>query len=233
MVRWIPWGPVTIQGLVRPTRMTHTGRTDNTHTWILTSGICGTAGVVAYLGAAFLPLPDSAGLVLAFAFGPLVSVASLGLAHALADGRRYVGARIAAFLGAAAGIMVLAMLAVQQALFAAYERIPETDPARRSLTHLGEAIHFGLDIAWDCLIAASMVLFALHMWRSPRFGKIFSVLGSACGLLLFGINIAAFPAPPDSIGWLDMGPFCALWMLAVYVRMVMIGYRADATPQAG
>jgi hypothetical protein len=213
--------------------MTHTERADNTHTWILTGGICGSAGVLAYFGAAFLPLPDSIGLVLAFAFGPLVSVASLGLAHALVDGSVRVGARIAAFFGAAAGIMVLAMLTVQQALFAAYERIPETDPARTSLIALGDAVHFGLDIAWDCLISASIVLFALHMWRSPRFGKIFSVPGLTCGLLLFGINIAAFPAPPDSIGWLDMGPFCALWMLAVYVRMVMIGYKAGAAHQVG
>ncbi len=213
--------------------MIPTTRANNAHTWILTGGICGTAGVLAYFGAAFLPLPDSAGLVLAFAFGPLVSIASLGLAYAPADGSVRVGARIAAFFGAAAGIMVLAMLTAQQALFAAYARIPETDPARTSLIALGNAVHFGLDIAWDCLISASIVVFAFHMWRSPRFGKAFSVLGLACGLLLFGINIAAFPAPPDSIGWLDMGPFCALWMLAVYVRMVMIGYRAIGSPQVG
>lgn len=213
--------------------MTHTERAGGTYTWILTGGICGTAGVLAYFGAAFLPLPDSAGLVLAFAFGPLVSVASLGLAYALAHGSLRVGARIAALLGAAAGILVLAMLTVQQALFAAYGRIPEADPARASLIAVGDAVHFGLDIAWDCLISASIVLFAFYMWRSPGFGKIFSVLGLACGLLLFGINIAAFPAPPESIGWVDMGPFCALWMIAVYVRMVMLGYRAVAPTRIG
>ena len=203
--------------------MDHTARADDTTTWILTGGICGSAGVLAYFGAAFLPLPDSIGLVLAFAFGPLVSIASLGLAYALADGPPSVGARIAAFLGAAAGITVLVMLAIQQALFTAYANIPATDAARTSLIATGNAVHFGLDIAWDCLIAASIVLFALHMWRSMRFGKIFSVLGALCGVLLFGINIAAFPAPPESIGWVDMGPFCAVWMLAVYIRMCIAG----------
>ncbi len=200
----------------------NTTNADLTRTWILTGGICGVAGVLAYFGAAFLPLPDRIGLVLAFAFGPMVSVASLGLAYAVEAGSPRVGTRIAAFIGAAAGITVLGMLAVQQALFAAYERIPEADAARTSLIALGDAIHFGLDIAWDCLISASIALFAIHMWRSPQFGKVFSMIGLACGLLLFGVNIAAFPAPPDSIGWLDMGPFCALWMLAVYVRMWLL-----------
>ncbi|MEO8588970.1 MAG: hypothetical protein ABI432_06365 [Flavobacteriales bacterium] len=202
--------------------MTNTNDARHARTLTLTGGICGAAGVIAYFGAAFLPLPDTLGLVLAFAFGPLVSIASLGLVYAVEEGSPRVGARIAGFLGAAAGIMILGMLTVQQALFAAYGRMPEADPSRASLITLGEAVHFGLDIAWDCLIAASIVLFALHMWRSARFGKIFSGLGLVCGLLLFGINMAAFPVPPDTIGWIDMGPFCALWMLAVYIRMGMV-----------
>ncbi|HRH69868.1 MAG TPA: hypothetical protein PLB89_10215 [Flavobacteriales bacterium] len=203
--------------------MTNTYLPDHSRTWVLSGGLSGAVGVFAYFGAAFLPVPDIVGLVLAFAFGPLIAIASLGLAQALINGPPRVGAQVAAFLGAAAGIVVLAMLTVQQALFAAYENIPGTDTARTSLIALGDAVHFGLDIAWDCLISASIVLFALQMWGSPPFGRIFSTLGVVFGLLLFGINIAAFPSPPDSIGWVDMGPFCALWMLAVYIRMCMAG----------
>jgi hypothetical protein len=189
-------------------------------TWSLSAGICGVAGVLAYFGAAILPLPDAAGLVLAFAFGPLVSIASAGLAHVLEPGAPRPGARIAALLGVAAGIVVLGMLTVQQSLFAMYDRIPEADPSRSSLIALGDAVHFGLDIAWDCLIAASITLFAIHLWRFSTFGKVLSITGLLCGTLLFGINMAAFPDPPDSIGWLDMGPLCALWMLAVYGWMI-------------
>ncbi|QQR87310.1 MAG: hypothetical protein IPJ76_03555 [Flavobacteriales bacterium] len=188
--------------------------------WTLTGGSCGIAAVLAYFGAAFIPLPDTASLILAFAFGPLVSVASLGLVHALEQGTPRVGIRMAGFLGAAAGITVLAMLAVQQALFAAQGKITEGDPSRASLIALGDAVHFGLDIAWDCLIAASITLFAIHFWRDSNFGKVLSVLGVLCGIGLFAINIAAFPHPPDSIGLLDMGPFCALWMLMVYGWML-------------
>ncbi|HMQ76524.1 MAG TPA: hypothetical protein PKE21_10135 [Flavobacteriales bacterium] len=189
-------------------------------TWARTGGICGIAAILAYFGAAFLPVPDTAALVLAFAFGPLVAIASLGLVHAVERGPARVGARIAGFLGAAAGVTVLAMLTVQQALFAAYGRVPESDPSRMALVELGNAVHFGLDIAWDCLIAASITLFAIHLWRASRFGKVLSITGVLCGTLLFGINMAAFPDPPDSIGMLDMGPFCALWMLAVYGWMI-------------
>ena len=188
--------------------------------WVRTGGLCGIAAILAYFGAAFLPLPDAAGLVLAFAFGPLVSIASLGLVHAVEQGTPRVGARIACFLGASAGVTVLAMLTVQQALFAAYGRVPESDPSRAALVELGNAVHFGLDIAWDCLIAASITLFAIHLWRFPTFGKVLSITGMLCGTLLFGINMAAFPDPPDSIGMLDMGPFCALWMLVVYGWML-------------
>ena len=189
-------------------------------TWSLTGGVCGLFGILAYFGAAFLPLPDVAGLILAFAFGPLVAIASLGLVHAVEQGTPRVGARIAGFLGAAAGVTVLAMLAVQQALFAAYGRVPESDPSRTALMDVGNAVHFGLDIAWDCLIAASITLFAIHFWRIPRAGRVLSAVGVLCGLGLFAINMAAFPDPPDSIGLPDMGPFCALWMLLVYLWML-------------
>lgn len=188
--------------------------------WTRTGGLCGVAAVMAYFGAAFLPLPDTASLILAFAFGPLVSIASLGLVRGLEQGAPRVGVRVAGFLGAAAGITVLAMLAVQQALFAAQAGIPEGEPSRASLIALTDAVHFGLDIAWDCLIAASITIFAIHFWRISRFGMVLSVLGVLCGTGLFVMNMAAFPDPPDSIGMLDMGPFCALWMLVVFGWMV-------------
>lgn len=189
-------------------------------TWIITGSLCGISAILAYFGAAFLPLPDRPAQVLAFAFGPLVAIASLGLVHAVEQGTPRVGTRIAGFLGAAAGITVLAMLTVQQALFAAYGRMPENDPSRAALVELGNAVHFGLDIAWDCLIAVSITLFAIHLWRLSAFGKALSITGMLCGVLLFAINMAAFPDPPDRIGMLDMGPFCALWMLAVYGWMI-------------
>lgn len=194
-------------------------------TWSLTGGVCGLLGILAYFGAAFLPLPDVAGLILAFAFGPLLAIASTGLAHALEQGAPRVGTRIAGSFGAAAGVTVLAMLAVQQALFAAYERLPAAEPSRTALMDVGNAVHFGLDIAWDCLIATSITLFAVHFWRVSAFGKLLSVTGVVCGLELIIINIAAFPDPPDSIGLLDMGPFCALWMLVVYGWMIAQRHR--------
>lgn len=189
-------------------------------TWIITGGLCGIAAILAYFGAAFLPLPDRPAQVLAFAFGPLVAIASLGLVHAVEQGTPRVGTRIAGFLGSSAGVTVLAMLTVQQAHFAVYGRVPESDPSRTALVELGNAVHFGLDIAWDCLIAVSITLFAIQLWRLSAFGKTLSITGTLCGTLLFGINMAAFPDPPDSIGMLDMGPFCALWMLAVYGWMI-------------
>ena len=61
--------------------------------WIRVGGIAGLLAIVSYLAAAFAPLPDVAGYLAAFAFGPLVAVGSLGL-------RAFVGP-----LGALAGLM--------------------------------------------------------------------------------------------------------------------------------
>ena len=56
--------------------------------WIRTGGVCGVLSVVSYLAAAFAPLPDFAGYLAAFAFGPLVAVGSVGLRELLRLERR-------------------------------------------------------------------------------------------------------------------------------------------------
>lgn len=55
--------------------------------WARVGGWSGIAAVAAYLLAAFAPVPDRLGYVLAFAFGPLVAVASVGMRRVLAAAR--------------------------------------------------------------------------------------------------------------------------------------------------
>lgn len=194
--------------------------------WARVGGWSGIAAVAAYLLAAFAPVPDRLGYVLAFAFGPLVAVASVGMRRVLATARPGALPELGGLFGVGAGFMVLAMLTTQQAIFArgaSSGGALAPDASAEALARGLDAVHFGLDVAWDVLIGVSLLLFATAMLRDPRFGRIFGAIGLALALLLLGFNLWTFPVPPADAGSIDWGPFVALWMLAAYVLLVRAG----------
>jgi hypothetical protein len=197
--------------------------------WTRAGGWCGVASVASYLLAAFAPLPDTLSYAAAFAFGPLLAVGAMGLARVLAldhDGPRV---QIARMLAVAAGVTVLLMLTTQQAIFGVVQRATEqaADPAAKDVyAKVGEgldAVHFGIDVAWDVLISAAVVLFGLAMWRHPAFGRVMGGLGVALGGLLLGFNLWSFPRPPAAAGAIDWGPFVALWLLGSFLLLLRAG----------
>lgn len=207
--------------------------------WSRTGGICGLAGIAAYMAAAFVPLPPIATYTAAFAFGPLLAVGLMGLAQCLAARRPGPLPLIAAAFGTAAGFTVLIMLTVQQAIFGMLGRLPageEGSPARASYEQLEaglDAIHFGIDVAWDVAISVAVVLFAAAMIRDARFGPVLGWLGGALGLLLLGFNLWHFPVPPAGADSIDWGPAVALWLLAVFVFLLRAGRAEKASLPAG
>lgn len=197
--------------------------------WIRTGGVCGVLSIVSYLAAAFAPLPDFAGYLAAFAFGPLVAVGSVGLRELLTLERRGPVVDVAALFGVAAGVTVLIMLTVQQSIFALTSRAlvaagesPEAAVIGRVREGLN-SVHLGIDVAWDVLIAAAVGLFGIAMLRHPRFGRFFGALGIALGALLLGFNLWFFPVPPANAESIDWGPFVALWILAAFVLQLRAG----------
>ena len=196
---------------------------ESTLAWIRIGGVAGILSIVSYAAAAFAPLPDVAGYLAAFAFGPLVAVGSLGLRALLGLERRGPLVDIAALFGAAAGVTVLIMLTVQQSIFALSARALEAAgdapdaAAIRQMRQGLNSIHLGIDVAWDVLIATAVALFGTAMLRHPRFGRLFGGLGILLGLLLLGFNLWHFPVPPANAESIDWGPFVALWMLATFV----------------
>lgn len=189
-----------------------------TLSWMRVGGWGGLAGIAAYLAAAFAPLPDLAGYACAFAFGPLVAVGALGLRQALSLHRRSPVVDLAAVFAVGAGFTVLAMLTVQQAIFAkVFGAGAEVEAQLRAGLN---AVHFGLDVAWDVLIGAATVLLGWAMLGHPRFGRVLGSLGIILGGLLLGFNLGYFPTPPDAAGSIDWGPFVALWMVATNVLLL-------------
>lgn len=205
--------------------MTECSVSDSSASWSRVGGVCGLLGIASYLAAAFAPLPEVLGYAAAFAFGPLLAIGLLGLHHDLAGRRPGPLPQIAAAFGVAAGFTVLIMLTVQQAIFGVMGRLPaaadEASKASRAQLEAGlDAVHYGVDVAWDVAISVAVVLFAVAMVRDRRYGRILGGLGAALGLLLLGFNLWYFPQPPASAGSIDWGPAVALWLLAAFVFLL-------------
>ncbi len=212
---------------------------DPTLSWIRVGGVCGLLGVAAYLAAAFVPLPDLVGYAAAFGFGPLLVVGVLGLYRCLALRRRGPLVQIAALFGFAGGVTLLSMLTVQQAIRAILKEAitragesPSADVYRQVREGLN-AVHLGLDVSWDVLMSVAVLLFGIAMLRHPSFGRILGGVGMALGGLLLVFNLWYFPTPPAAAGSLDWGPFCALWMVVVFVALLRSERWARATLAAG
>ena len=58
--------------------------------------------------------------------------------------------------------------------------------------------------------------------RHPKFGKIWGAIGILAGAAALGLNLQTFPFPPGEAGSVDLGPVVALWMLAVFIRFLLI-----------
>jgi hypothetical protein len=179
--------------------------------WAGVTAICGTAGIVAYIGTSAASHSTSTiitiPLVFAFAFG--ITVSSIGLYHVLGGMTGSRMALIAAVANVIAAVQLLAMLMVQMAVRATVEQ-PEA--ALR-------AVWWGLDVAWDLYIGAGTILFGLAMFGRRGLGAWLGVPGVLISVVFLIFNIATFPEPPDTAGLVDLGPVVGLWYLVVYLRL--------------
>ena len=166
---------------------------------------------LAYTLAAFAHLPRLPETALVACFGPALAVACYGLRRLLDLEKPLLSAALGLLLNALAGALYTAMGLLQLAVVftAGAERVP---------SHL-VAIWLGLDVAWDAYVGLGTICFALAMWRHPRFGRIFAILGIAIGAGLPALHLVTFPTPPQNAGLVDLGPALGLWYLAVTIQM--------------
>jgi len=80
-----------------------------------------------------------------------------------------------------------------------------------------DAVQLGMDVAWDVFISLGTLLFALCMFKDPRFGRIIGLLGVFIALALLVLNILTFPIPPANNNLIDLGPLLGFWYLAVTI----------------
>jgi len=166
---------------------------------------------LAYPLAAFAHLPRLPETALVACFGPALAVACYGLRRLLDLEKPLLSAALGLLLNALAGALYTAMGLLQVA-------VVFTAGAEKVSSHL-VAIWLGLDVAWDAYVGLGTICFALAMWRHPRFGRIFAILGIAIGAGLPALHLLTFPTPPQNAGLVDLGPALGLWYLAVTIQM--------------
>jgi hypothetical protein len=195
--------------------------------WVRFTIITGLATIISYASAVFVPLPELIGLILAFAFGPLFMLASIGMFNIIRQWRTSISLQVAILFNIVGSALVTLMLVVQQTLFAFHDKFKAEDRGNVTDDHLRwifkevNSIQLGIDMAWDIFISAGTFFFAVAIWRHPVFGKVFSVTGIIASMLLIIFNLAYFPMPPGEAGSIDFGPLVALWYLALTIWIIV------------
>jgi hypothetical protein len=208
--------------------------TTSRSSWARFAGITGIASVLAYFGAAFLPVPDAVVLVLAFAFGPLLSVSFLGLYRYMSAHRDGPVLQVGSLFGIIAGVLVTTMLVIQLGNNMVLEQglaEADTDAAKELLRTAWRAVNrvqYLIDVAWDVFICVGAILVGVAMLSHPSFGKIWGGLGILAASLLLILNLYTFPFVPGESGLVDLGPALALWVFAVYIRLILITARQES-----
>ena len=83
-------------------------------------------------------------------------------------------------------------------------------------------VQYLVDVVWDIFICAAVMLLSIALLSHANFGKVWGGIGFLAGLILLVLNLQAFPTPPAEAGSVDPGPLVALWMMAVYIRMLLL-----------
>jgi hypothetical protein len=206
---------------------------NRTAAWIRLAAITGLASILCYFGAAFLPLPDVLAQVLVFAFGPLLSIAFLGLYRYMAVDRDGPALQVACLFGIIAGVLVTTMLVIQvgnNMVRADLLADADDEAAKIAIREAWSAVNrvqYLMDVVWDIFICVASMLLGIVMWSHPRFGKIWGGIGAVVGFFLLALNLRSFPAPPAEAGSVDLGPLVALWMMGVFIRLLFLIRKSD------
>lgn len=202
-------------------------------------GIAGVAAVASYILAVAVPWPEtrvgtSATLVVISAWPILSVVYCYALYSFVAAERDGPANRLALLFAVIAFATVLSMIVVQLAVGAGIAEITKgmDEQAARALRRGLRMIDLGLDVAWDMLIGTALVFSGLAIRRRSGLGPGWGVPSVVFGVALIALNAATFPWPPADRGLFDIGPFIALFMMALAARLAVLARRAPVTTPA-
>lgn len=194
---------------------------------IRTGAVLGLWAVVAYFLAISVSLPPLLNRFNSFSIGLLLIGALLGLYTQLRAHRETFSLRLGFIFGIIGGTLLTVMLVTQhaaRAFFRADEAMAATEEVYRGLTF----VHLGMDVAWDIFITVGLMLFCWNMIRHPRFGWLLGGIGLVLESIALAFNLYTFPDNPELHGLIDVGPYAAVWLLAIFVQMFRSGSSGPA-----
>ncbi len=203
----------------------------------MSGGLAGIVSVGCYFLAVLIPWPEtqvgtSLSLLVVSGFPMLGIVFSYGLYSFVAEESEGTANRLGFVFSVAAFTTLLGMIIAQLAVGAGIGEMTQgLDEATAKALRRGlRLIDLGLDVAWDFLIGTTLVLWAWAMRRRRGFGPGWAIPSALFGIALIGLNAATFPWPPGDRGLFDIGPFVALFFVAVGARLMTLGRRAGKEP---
>ncbi|MFQ5568081.1 MAG: hypothetical protein ACE5G0_00315 [Rhodothermales bacterium] len=182
----------------------------------------GLAVVVMYLLPKLVPL----GFLGTYFFiyqGPLLVVAFVGLYPFLSKPTVSVSAILGTLFGVIAGVCRMLFSVVQLTNLHYIRRSmrdAETPEAEQVWQHIFDGVFTvqnGISYVMDFFLDWAVFLFAVVMWRHPKFGKVFSILGLIVAGFHFVMKAYSFPEPPAEAGLFDAGPFVSVWAALVFI----------------
>lgn len=205
---------------------------ENRKLWMI-GGSAGIVCVGCYFLAVLIPWPGtqlgtSVSLVVASGFPLLGIVFSYGLYSFVAEESEGAANRLAFVFAVAAFATLLGMLFAQQAVGTGIGEMAKglagatTKALRRGL----RLVDYGLDVAWDFLMGTALVLWGWALGRRRGFGPAWGAPSALFGIAVMVLNAATFPWPPGDRGLVDIGPFIALFWVAVAARLIVLGRKA-------
>ncbi len=195
--------------------------------WHRLTVYCGISAFTSYFLVAFAPFPEKISLFLAFAFGPLFMLSSVGLFYLLKHWKDSINLRIAVLFNTVATAMLTMMIVVQLTSQDFHQKYKLADRGSVSEEQLKwifkevNSVQLGMDLAWDIFISIGTFFFALVMFNHPKMNKVISILGLIFSALLMGFNLTYFPEPPGEVGSVDFGPFVAIWYLVLMLWLAI------------
>jgi hypothetical protein len=186
----------------------------------------GGAAIVMYVTRTFLPLPGVVKTVFFVLFGPSLVVAFLGFYPFLCKPRPTVSAVLGTVFGIIAGAtnMMFAVIQVNNLDYIGrYMRAADSPEARQmwqSILNGVFTVQNGLNFVMDFFLDVAALLFAMAMWKHPKFGKTFSLLAVLLVGPHFLMKAVSFPQPPAEAGLFDAGPLVGVWFTLVTIQIV-------------
>jgi hypothetical protein len=185
-----------------------------------------------FIGAVLeLPVPDGISLLIFFGF-PAFGIAQWYLLrHLLSAEDRSVLGDLAVIFAAAGFTLLTAMVMAQMAtrLGIADLQAQATSEVEKSefktILKSVRYVDLGLDVAWGFFIGTAFILAGIAMRRVRGLGLPWGLPLTGLGAILIALNAWTFPWPPNTRGLFDIGPFCALYLLVLSVRLLFLGRR--------